>query len=180
MAPVFEWFLYRNVRRHMRSSLARDYKLLIRNYLKDAVMRRDEHTLSHPFEGLITNAKEPASREVLKMAAPYLHHSFEGEAILTVGKAIDFMNKGLSGVVSAMPFTCMPGTISHAILKLVQKKEGGFPFLNMVYDGTEQANTMTRLQAFMHQAKEYQKRRLASQATPGAQGATEPAGSAVR
>jgi predicted nucleotide-binding protein (sugar kinase/HSP70/actin superfamily) len=130
-------------------------------------MKRDEHNLSHPFEGFITNAKEPASREVLKLAAPYLHQSFEGEAILTVGKAIDFINKGLSGVVSAMPFTCMPGTISHAIMKLVQKKEGGFPFLNMVYDGTEQANTLTRLQAFMHQAKEYQKRRLASPGQTG-------------
>ena len=62
------------------------------------------------------------------------------------------------GVVSAMPFTCMPGTISHAIMKLVQKNEGGFPFINMVYDGTEQSNTVTRLQAFMHQAREYSKR----------------------
>ena len=162
MAPVYEWFLYRNFRRHMRSSIERDYKLFVKNYVKDWVMKRDEHELSRPFEGFITNSKEPTSREVLKMAAPYLHQSFEGEAILTVGKAIDFINKGLSGVVSAMPFTCMPGTISHAILKLVQKKEGGFPFLNMVYDGTEQANTVTRLQAFMHQAKEYQRRKRAS------------------
>ncbi|MBN1503959.1 MAG: CoA activase, partial [Candidatus Eisenbacteria bacterium] len=171
MAPIYEWFLYRNFRRHMRSSLERDYKLLVKNYLKDMVMKRDEHMLSHPFEGLIANSKEPTSREVLRLASPYLHYSFEGEAILTVGKAIDFINKGLSGVVSAMPFTCMPGTISHAILKLIQKKEGGFPFLNMVYDGMEQANTLTRLQAFMHQAKEYQKRRLASRGTPGAGGA---------
>jgi predicted CoA-substrate-specific enzyme activase len=158
MAPVYEWFLYRNFRRHMRSRLSRDYRLLVKNFLKDYVMRRDEHVLSHPFKGLVENWKEPSSRQVLEMAAPYLHHSFEGEAILTVGKSIDFMRKGLSGVVSAMPFTCMPGTISHAILKFVQRNEGGFPFLNMVYDGTEQANTLTRLQAFMHQAKEYSKR----------------------
>jgi len=158
MAPVYEWFLYRNFRRHMRSRLNGDYKLLIKNFLKDYVMRRDEHVLSHPFKGLITHWNEPSSREVLEIAAPYLHYSFEGEAVLTVGKAMDFMRKGLSGVVSAMPFTCMPGTISHAILKFVQKKEGGFPFLNMVYDGTEQANTLTRLQAFMYQAKEYSKR----------------------
>ena len=162
MAPIYEWFLYRNVRRQMRSNLKRDYKLMARNYIKDFFMKRDEHSLSHPFEGLIANSKEPSSREVLTMAAPYLHQSFEGEAILTVGKAIDFLRKGLSGVVSAMPFTCMPGTISHAIMKLVQKSEGGFPFLNMVYDGTEQSNTATRLQAFMHQARDYSKRKQAS------------------
>jgi Skp family chaperone for outer membrane proteins len=28
----------------------------------------------------------------------------------------------------------------------------------MAYDGQEQTNTLTRLEAFMHQAKEYQKR----------------------
>jgi len=33
----------------------------------------------------------------------------------------------------------------------------GFPFLNLVYDGTEQANYATRLEAFMHQAREYAK-----------------------
>ena len=158
MAPVYEWFLYRNFRRHMRSRLNGDYRLLVKNFLKDYVMRRDEHVLSHPFKGLVTYWNEPSSKQVLDMAAPYLHRSFEGEAILTVGKSIDFVKKGLSGVVSAMPFTCMPGTISHAILKFVQRNEGGFPFLNMVYDGTEQANTLTRLQAFMYQAKEYSKR----------------------
>ena len=158
MAPVYEWFLYRNFRRHMRSRLKHDYKLFVRNFFKDYVMRRDEHLLSHPFKGLVKHWNEPSSRQVLDLAAPYLHRSFEGEAILTVGKSIDFLKKGLSGVVSAMPFTCMPGTISHAILKFVQKNEGSFPFLNMVYDGTEQANTLTRLQAFMYQTKEYSKR----------------------
>jgi predicted CoA-substrate-specific enzyme activase len=161
MAPIYEWFLYRNVRRQMRSNLKRDYKLMAKNFIKDFFMKRDEHSLSHPFEGFILNVKEPSSREVLALASPYLHQSFEGEAILTVGKAIDFAKKGLSGVVSAMPFTCMPGTISHAIMKLVQKNEGGFPFLNMVYDGTEQSNTLTRIQAFMHQAREYSKRKQA-------------------
>ncbi|UCF77904.1 MAG: CoA activase [Candidatus Eiseniibacteriota bacterium] len=162
MAPIYEWFLYRNVRRQMRSALKQDYRLMARNFIKDFFMRRDEHSLSHPFDGLISNVKEPSSKEVLAMAAPYVHQSFEGEAVLTVGKAIDFLGKGLSGVVSAMPFTCMPGTISHAIMKLVQKNEGGFPFLNMVYDGTEQSNTVTRLQAFMHQAREYSKRNQSS------------------
>jgi len=86
--------------------------------------------------------------EVLDYAAPYLHNTFEGEAILTVGKAIDFVKKGLAGIVAVMPFTCMPGTISQALLKRVKEEEGGFPFLNMVYDGTEQASTHTRLEAF--------------------------------
>jgi predicted nucleotide-binding protein (sugar kinase/HSP70/actin superfamily) len=57
-----------------------------------------------------------------------------------------------------MPFTCMPGTISHALLKRVREELGEFPFLNMVYDGVEQSTSQTRLEAFMHQARQYMKR----------------------
>jgi predicted nucleotide-binding protein (sugar kinase/HSP70/actin superfamily) len=108
-----------------------------------------------------------------------VHHAFEGEAIMTVGKAVDFARKGLSGIIAVMPFTCMPGTISHAILKAVRRDFDGIPFLNMVYDGLEQATAATRLEAFMHQAQEYMRRRamsgtgeappilLASEATSG-------------
>ena len=93
------------------------------------------------------------------MASPYVHCSFEGEAIMTVGKAVDFAEKDLSGIVSVMPFTCMPGTISHAILKKVRRDFNNIPFLNMVYDGDEQATTQTRLEAFMYQAHEYMEQR---------------------
>ena len=67
----------------------------------------------------------------------------------------------LSGIVSVMPFTCMPGTISNAVLKRVRRDYDDFPFLNMVYDGFEQATSQTRVEAFMHQAFEYMRRHQA-------------------
>ncbi len=154
-APVYEWFLYRNFRRDMRAQLARDHKLRLKNYLTDKVMRRDEHRMVKVFADFLRNAYEPPTREVLSLAAPYIHHSFEGEAIMTVGKGIEFARHGVSGIVAVMPFTCMPGTISYAIMKRVRHNENEIPFLNMVYDGLEQSTALTRLEAFMHQAKEY-------------------------
>ena len=157
-APLLEWFLYRNVRRAMRSWLACDYGLWLKNHLKDAYMKRQERQLTQVFHGFLRNLEEPTSNEVLVKAAPYVHKSFEGEAIMTVGKAIDFIEKGLAGVVAVMPFTCMPGTISNALLKRVREEMGEFPFLNMVYDGVEQGTSQTRIEAFMHQAREYARR----------------------
>ena len=155
MSPVYEWFLYRNFRRGMRAAIRGQWGFWLKNWLKDRVMKYQEESLLHPFGHILDSAHEPPTMEVLDYAAPYLHNSFEGEAILTVGKAIDFVNKGLAGVVAVMPFTCMPGTISQALLKRVKEEEGSFPFLNMVYDGTEQASTHTRLEAFVHQARQY-------------------------
>ncbi|MCL6628065.1 MAG: acyl-CoA dehydratase activase [Armatimonadetes bacterium] len=157
-APINEWFLYRNVRRAMRSRLAGDARLWLKNYIQDKVMQRDERELSQVFHGFLRNAEEPTSNEVLDFASPYVHRSFEGEAIMTIGKAIDFIQKGLCGIVAVMPFTCMPGTIANAIMKRVREECGEFPFLNMVYDGVEQATARTRIEAFMHQAKEYMKK----------------------
>jgi len=159
VAPLLEWFLYRNVRRANRARLAGDLKLWGKNNVMDFFMRKTEHDYAHVFEGFLRNCYEPSSVEVLDMAEPYVHRSFEGEAIMTVGKAVDFINKGLAGIVAVMPFTCMPGTISNALLKRVREEMGEFPFLNMVYDGVEQATSQTRIEAFMHQAKEYAKRR---------------------
>ncbi|MGD9496834.1 MAG: acyl-CoA dehydratase activase [Armatimonadota bacterium] len=159
MAPVFEWFLYRNFRRDMRAALEGDILFRVKNRIEDEVMTRDEHAIARPWEGFLRNAHEPSTGEVLEMASCYVHRSFEGEAIMTVGKAVDFIEKGLHGVVSVMPFTCMPGTISHAILKRVRTDYGDFPFLNMVYDGNEQATDQTRLEAFMHQATQFMRRR---------------------
>ncbi len=155
MAPVYEWFLYRNFRRDMRARLAHRPLLRVKNALMDRVMKSDERTFVAAFNGQLRNAHEPSTEQVLDYAAPYLHHSFEGEAIMTVGKAIDFARKGLAGIVAVMPFTCMPGTISNAIMKRVRHDENEIPFLNMVYDGLEQATALTRLEAFMHQAREY-------------------------
>ncbi|NLO74168.1 MAG: CoA activase [candidate division WS1 bacterium] len=154
-APVYEWFLYRNFRRDMRAAQRGDWKLRVKNWVMDRVMHVDEARLVAAMDGFLINAHEPPSRQVLEEAAPYVHHTFEGEAIMTIGKAVDFARQGLAGIVSVMPFTCMPGTISQALMRAVRADHAQIPFLNMVYDGMEQATAETRLEAFMAQARAY-------------------------
>jgi predicted nucleotide-binding protein (sugar kinase/HSP70/actin superfamily) len=155
VAPCYEWFLYRNFRRTMRGKLARDWKIVLKTGVMDWMMRSDEHRLVAAFDGFLRNGDEPPTETVLFYARPYVHHTFEGEAIMTVGKAIDFARKGLSGIIAVMPFTCMPGNIAQALMKRVRDDEDDIPFLNMVYDGLEQSTAQTRLEAFMYQAWEY-------------------------
>ena len=168
IAPVFEWFLYRNFRRDMRAKLDGKWALRVVNSVMDRWMQRIEREYTAPFEGLLRNAHEPSTKSVLDMAAPYIHQTFEGEGVMTIGKAVDFAEKGLAGVVTIMPFTCMPGTVSHALMRLVKQDNDGIPTLNMVYDGTEQATALTRLEAFMYSAREYiQSRRSDAQQLAG-------------
>ncbi len=158
LSPAYEWFLYRNFRRDMRARLERNRTLQFKNWIMDRVMIADEHKIIAALDGFLQNAHEPATDVLLDFAEPYIDRSFEGEAIMTVGKAVDFARKGLSGVVAIMPFTCMPGTISEALMKLVRDDENEIPFLNMVFDGFEQSTARTRIEAFMYQAREYMTR----------------------
>jgi len=154
-SPVSEWFLYLNYT-GVRQSLARkDYANLLHLMLTDWVQRWDEHRMQRLFKDKLRNAHEPRIKTTLKYSLPYLHPTFEGEAVLSVGKSVDFAKKGLAGIVNTMPFTCMPGTIVTAITKKFREDYHHIPYLNIALDGLEQSNTITRLEAFMYQAHQY-------------------------
>jgi predicted nucleotide-binding protein (sugar kinase/HSP70/actin superfamily) len=158
IAPLTEWILYVNTIATGRSLRKKSFSNLIKVFFTDYFQKKDEHRLEKIFKNHLRNFGEPKTRQIFKKARPYLDPSFEGEAILSVGKTIDFAKRGASGIVNIMPFTCMPGTIVNTLLKRYREENTNIPILNMAYDGQEQTNTLTRLEAFMYQAKEFQNR----------------------
>jgi predicted nucleotide-binding protein (sugar kinase/HSP70/actin superfamily) len=124
------------------------------------IQRKDERRLLSGFNGNLRSLHEPSIEQTLRSAAPYIHRSFEGEAVLSVGKAIDYIKRGVSGIVNVMPFTCMPGTIANAVLKRVREDHDNIPLLNIAYEGQGDSQTLTRIEAFMHQAKAYKDARM--------------------
>lgn len=161
MPPIGEWLLYVTHTSRRRAWQARKYRTLLHLWLKHLVQTKDEHQLGHLFHGSIRHLEEPTIAQTLKMARPYLHPSFEGEAILSMGKAEDFYRKGASGLVNLMPFTCMPGTVVNSLFHRFRQEHDNIPFLNLSFDGQEQTHTRTRLEAFMYQVRQFQERRRA-------------------
>jgi predicted nucleotide-binding protein (sugar kinase/HSP70/actin superfamily) len=156
LPPIGEWILYTNFTA-LRSSLKhRRWSNFLQMLITNVYQKHDEHTLGRVFSGSLKNYPEPSTRETIRNAKPYLDYTFEGEAILSIGKAVDFTRKGVGGIVNVMPFTCMPGTIVNSLLKRLREVESSIPVLNMAYDGQEQTNTRTRLEAFMYQVRQFQ------------------------
>ena len=158
IAPLTEWILYVNTIAKKRSLKKRSFSNLLKVFLTDYYQKKDEHQLEKIFKNHLRNFGEPKTKSIFKKAKPYLDFSFEGEAILSIGKTIDFAKRGASGIANIMPFTCMPGTIVSTLLKRYREENNNIPILNMAYDGQEQTNTLTRLEAFMYQAKEFKNR----------------------
>jgi predicted nucleotide-binding protein (sugar kinase/HSP70/actin superfamily) len=159
LPPISEWLLYVNFTSKRHARTFRRYRHLLQILIKEWVQKKDEHKLMHLFEGSIKNLHEPAIPETLALAQGYLHDSFEGEAILSIGKSRDFVHKGVSGLVNIMPFTCMPGTVVNSLFNRFREEHDNIPFLNLAYDGQEQTHTLTRLEAFMYQVRQFRDKR---------------------
>ncbi|MFO8031994.1 MAG: CoA activase [Desulfohalobiaceae bacterium] len=80
------------------------------------------------------------------------------EAAISIGGALEYMQENFDGVVNVYPFTCMPSTITSAILKpiLLQKR---MPYMDSAYDGSIQPNREIALRTFMYQAQQRQQAR---------------------
>jgi predicted CoA-substrate-specific enzyme activase len=153
MAPFEEWVHYITAMGHRRAWLKKEYPAVFDYAVKKYYQKKVEHQYGRIFEGFLHTLHEPTIKETFKRAAPYVPDTFEGETVLSVGKSVDFALRGAAGIVNAMPFGCMPGTIVTALMRAVSK-DFDIPVISMPYDGTESSTTGIQLEAFMDQAKQ--------------------------
>ena len=155
--PAFEeWLNYISFERVREAQAHRDYKNLAVEFISSFVQKRDADRLSRPFKGAIRNfEREAPIKEVLKLGSRYIDVSFRGEAILSMGKAVEYAHHGYDGIVNVVPFACLPGHIVNALLAKFSQDYPGIPILKMDYDGTKQASEETRMEAFVHQARQH-------------------------
>lgn len=148
LAPVEEWLYYVNTMTFRKALIKRRWSDMMNISLKRFFQKRIEHEYGSCFKGFLKTLEEPGTREILDNASPFVHESFEGETVLSIGKIIDLVEHGAAGIINAMPFGCMPGTIVAALLKAVNR-EYGIPSISLPYDGTESSANMLQLEAFM-------------------------------
>ncbi len=117
------------------------------------MQKRHEHNITKSFQRHIDLREDYPVGEMMKLAFEYLPIDFKGEAILSVGKAIEMTLEGASGIVNAMPFNCMPGTVVSSLSKKVSEDLGGIPWLNISYEGLRDSGEDTRLEAFADQVR---------------------------
>ena len=162
VAPMMEWFYFTNWGTQMRARMARRAGEWLRSFLTDCVQRWDEERMLRPVHHLLTFAHEPPVARLMANARPYYDPALGTEAALSVGKAVDFARLGLCGVLNVLPFTCMPGIVVSGLAESIRVDYDHIPWLNVIYDAQGGTNVQTRLEAFMHQARQFQIRQEAS------------------
>ena len=160
MAPFIEWMTYSTLRYSRDSLWKRDWKGYARSRIQAFFMHLIMRRLTDAVEGVADLDRDVSIEEMLARCEPYVHRDYDGDPAIALGAASLLADRGLSGVVHLMPFTCLPGTIVSGVTGSFRADHGNIPWANIDYDGQEDTGIETRLQAFMHQATEFA--RLAS------------------
>ncbi|HUW20333.1 MAG TPA: acyl-CoA dehydratase activase [Sedimentisphaerales bacterium] len=151
LASLAEWIYYTNFTRSRTARRKGQMRDLLTNRLQDYFQHKIERRLAEPLERKFGKLADEPVEHVLELARPYMDDSFEGEAILSIGKTVEYHHQGFGGVVNVMPFTCMPSTIVSTQTRRVSADCGDMPILNLSFDGQEDPTLTTRLEAFVEQ-----------------------------
>jgi len=155
LATFTEWPLYTSVTYRNDSWSSCDLKGYVDSILQLLFQRRQEHRIVKCFSAKNEFWDEYPVEKVLKLASRYLPLDFKGEAVLSIGKAIEMVQKGAAGIVNAMPFNCMPGTVVSSLSKTISDDLDGVPWLNISYEGLRDSGEETRLEAFAEQVRAF-------------------------
>jgi len=124
----------------------------------DIYQRHLEHKLVNLVAHLFKFPQDSPIEQLIVNIRPYYEPYLATEAVLSMGKAIEFAKSGLSGILNIMPFSCMPGIITAGMAPRLRSDLDNIPWLDVIYDAQEGTNINTRLEAFMYQVKQFQRR----------------------
>jgi predicted CoA-substrate-specific enzyme activase len=155
ITPVREWIAYSTYRYSRDSMWAFDIKGLIKSKIQEKYQHATEKKLVNEVKDMVDIKKDIPLFETLELCMPYVDKSYDGQPALVLGSSAGQVAQGISGIVNILPFTCMPETFTTAVTPNFRKDFDNIPWVNIAYDGQEDTSIDTKLQAFMHQAREY-------------------------
>jgi predicted nucleotide-binding protein (sugar kinase/HSP70/actin superfamily) len=154
LAPATEWIMYTAwVERYRLSRSGMSLWKAARLALRWQYMQRKEHEAYRLAAPILADRTEPPLDEIISAGRRFLPPDFEGESILTLGRAIRFKNDGVGLIINCAPFGCMHGNITSALFNQAAD-ELDVPIVNIAYDGIGDANSIveTFMKAATHQA----------------------------
>lgn len=155
IAPFGEWLSYSTYRYTRDSIWKGDYKGLMKSKIQAYAQKMVSKKLQQSLFGMYDRERDIELHEMLESCGPYIHKHYDGDPALNLGTSVALSKTGISGIVNILPFTCMPGTVVTAVSDQFKRDHDNIPYISIAYDGQEDTAIDMRLQAFMHQAKEF-------------------------
>ena len=123
--PIHEWIRYSDyLLEHNLAEERLSKKEWLGFQLKKQYMNRYERRIKAILaESNLARPEMIKVSRLVKQAAPYISRGLTGEAVLTVGGALDEVAHHACGIIAIGPFGCMPNRLSEAILNEVMNRD---------------------------------------------------------
>ena len=137
---------------YLKQLLSHSIDLLYQQYRQNQIYRRVATVIDLPGDHQIAHLEEVLKEKDL--------FSFDvgTEACLSIAGIMEYIREGYNGVVNVYPFTCMPSTMTSAVVKPIMTR-AKVPFLESLYDGSSQPGREAAIRTFMYQAEQHLKRK---------------------
>jgi predicted nucleotide-binding protein (sugar kinase/HSP70/actin superfamily) len=159
IAPFREWVTYSSYRwgrdSRWKGKFGNVIKAKIQEVFQEAIVGKIAGSVADELE----IERDVHLHEMLELCDPYVHKDYDGDPPLAFGAAAALAKQGISGVANILPFTCMPGTLIASVSPSFRKDHDNLPWVNIAYDGQDDSGIQTRMQAFVHQATEFCRRK---------------------
>lgn len=161
LAPVTEYFTYSyyldSVTAREKFSLNRK-KRDLREWILKSILYRFmigyEHKLFKATLPYMQGFDDIPAKEIVSNGEKYIRHYIGGEAIVSMGKAVDYAKRGLDGIISVIPFNCMPGLTVAGFIPKFRKDNNNIPFVSIEYDGFQDSTREIIIDTFVAQVKD--------------------------
>ncbi|MHC5035974.1 MAG: acyl-CoA dehydratase activase [Planctomycetota bacterium] len=169
-ATLAEWFHYTAyLEKHASRGGKNRWMGKLNGYINNWFFDSHENKYYSIADSLIGDRHEPPIEKIVAAGSRYVPVEFEGEAVLTLGRALLFFQRdGVDAVVNASPTFCMPGTITTSLFSRIEE-EVGKPIICLFYDGS--GNPNQALVPHMHYLKSRHQHRVRETGSPRS---TEP------
>ena len=145
-----QWRL-RQVKDYIKEMMHYRSELFYQEWMQDKIYKRARSILDISEDHKIGHLEEILKEDNI--------FSFDTgtEACLSIPSIINYIKEGFNGVVNVYPFTCMPSTITSAIIRPIVTKLK-IPYLDAPYDSSVQPGREAAIRTFMYQAFQHFKR----------------------
>jgi hypothetical protein len=98
-------------------------------------------------------------KHTYRSVEPLIDPDLDSVLTLNLGRATELADAGAAGILNVICHRCMLGTISSALLRHLRQRIPGLPVATLVLDGLHSTQQLTRLEAFVHQARQFHAQR---------------------
>ena len=155
-----DWLYYVDWRRKSLAWRFGEYKDFLGGCISDFYQHWIERRFTHPLRDVLRHPPDESVGKATERLKTCYEPVLGTEAVLTMARTLDIARHGLAGVINVLPFSCMPGTVVACMAPRLRQEMNGIPWLDVAFDGQEETNLHTRLEAFMHQSFQYHRRVL--------------------